>query len=79
MVPRPEAEIPKTDFTLFGELVAAAFQQRRKTLRNAVSAFLDEAGIEAAGVSPTARAETLGVNEFVRLANEAVRRRSTQG
>lgn len=79
MVPRPEAEIPKTDFTLFGELVAAAFQQRRKTLRNAVSAFLDEAGIEAAGVSPTARAETLGVNEFVRLANEAARRRSTQG
>lgn len=76
MVPRPEKDLPEVDFALFGDLVAAAFQQRRKTMRNAISEFLDEDGIRAAGVEPTARAETLDVAAFVRLANEAARRKN---
>jgi 16S rRNA (adenine1518-N6/adenine1519-N6)-dimethyltransferase len=57
------------DFALFSRLVAAAFSQRRKTLRNAVSAVCDGATIIAAGIDPSARGETLGVADFVRLAN----------
>ena len=53
-------------------LVDAAFQQRRKMLRQALSGlFGSSAGasemLEAAGIAPTARGEELGVDEFVRL------------
>ncbi|MDZ7653706.1 MAG: 16S rRNA (adenine(1518)-N(6)/adenine(1519)-N(6))-dimethyltransferase RsmA [Burkholderiaceae bacterium] len=68
LVPRPVAELPSVDPRRFAQVVAAAFGQRRKTLRNALSALLDEAQIRAAGVDPGARAETLPVASFVALA-----------
>ncbi len=55
-------------------MVAAAFAQRRKTLRNAVSALADAAALEAAGIDPGARGETLAVADFVRLANHLATR-----
>jgi 16S rRNA (adenine1518-N6/adenine1519-N6)-dimethyltransferase len=54
---------------MFSAVVRDAFGQRRKTLRNALSKLCDAAGIEAAGVRPEARAEQIGVADFVRLAN----------
>lgn len=57
------------DPALFARLVMAAFVQRRKTLRNAVSALCDAAAIASAGIDPGARGETLSVDDFVRLAN----------
>ena len=53
--------------------IDAAFAQRRKTIRNSMSAngyekdALD-AAFAAAGISPTARAETLSTADFIRLA-----------
>jgi 16S rRNA (adenine1518-N6/adenine1519-N6)-dimethyltransferase len=57
------------DEAFFARIVAAAFGQRRKMLRNTLRGFIDEAGLTALGISPTARAEELGVGEYVRLAN----------
>ena len=57
------------DEPLFARIVAAAFAQRRKTLRNALSAFADEAELRASDIDPKARGETLAVADFVRLAN----------
>ncbi|MCL6712025.1 16S rRNA (adenine(1518)-N(6)/adenine(1519)-N(6))-dimethyltransferase RsmA [Pseudomonas sp. R2.Fl] len=71
MVPRPPAEIGVTDPQRFTEVVRAAFGQRRKTLRNALSGVCDAAAIEAAGLSPDARAEQVEVAGFIRLANQA--------
>ena len=71
----PGAFVPAVDMSVFSEIVAAAFQQRRKMLRGSLSAFLDESSIISAGVEPTARAETLSVDDFVRLAREAAARR----
>ncbi len=68
MQPRAVAELHQVDADAFARVVAAAFGQRRKTLRNALSGLFDAAGIEAAGVDPQARAETLGVANFVDLA-----------
>jgi 16S rRNA (adenine1518-N6/adenine1519-N6)-dimethyltransferase len=62
------------DETLFARLVAAAFSQRRKTLRNALRAFLDESGMRACGIDPQVRGETLAVADFVRLADAAFAR-----
>jgi 16S rRNA (adenine1518-N6/adenine1519-N6)-dimethyltransferase len=58
------------DAARFAQVVSAAFGQRRKTLRNALSPLLDEAAIRAADIDPQARAETLDVAAFVRLAQQ---------
>ena len=55
------------------ELVDAAFQQRRKMLRQALSVLLGDsaaasARLEAAGVAPTARGEELTVADFLAIA-----------
>jgi 16S rRNA (adenine1518-N6/adenine1519-N6)-dimethyltransferase len=57
----------------FHAVVAAAFSQRRKTLRNALRALVPEAAIRGAGIDPTARPETLAPAQFALLANSAVR------
>ena len=62
------------DAALFAQLVGAAFGQRRKTLRNALKPFADEAALEDAGIAPSARGETLAVGDFVRLANALVKK-----
>jgi 16S rRNA (adenine1518-N6/adenine1519-N6)-dimethyltransferase len=67
------------DAALFAKLVAAAFGQRRKTLRNALKPFADEAALERAGVAPGVRGETLAVADFVRLANTLARATSVTG
>jgi len=57
------------DQDLYERIVAAAFSQRRKTLRNALSALCDESTLQAADIDPKARGETLAVADFVRLTN----------
>ncbi len=52
----------------FAQLVSAAFSQRRKTLRNALRNLLEARDIEACGVDPQVRAETLAPEVFNRLA-----------
>lgn len=69
MIPKKVEELLPVDEERFSTIVAAAFNQRRKTLRNAVSKLLTEDDIRAADVDPTARAESLSVEAFVRLAN----------
>jgi len=53
----------------------AAFGQRRKMLRQSLKPVLGEAQIEAAGIDPTRRAETLSVAEFAGLARAVAARR----
>ena len=57
------------DEALFYDLVAQAFSQRRKTLRNTLRGLLSTEQIELAGINPQQRAETLSVEDFVRLSN----------
>lgn len=52
----------------FARVVSAAFAQRRKTLRNSLRNLLDTAAIEACGVDPGARPETLPPVVFATLA-----------
>jgi 16S rRNA (adenine1518-N6/adenine1519-N6)-dimethyltransferase len=59
-------------------IVDAAFQQRRKMLRQALSTVLGgsaaqaSAVLEAAGVAPTARGEELSIDDFHRIATVAM-------
>lgn len=70
---RPPAVYPEHDEARLFRLIAAAFGQRRKTLKNALSANLQmrpEAVVRAllqAGIDPARRAETLAPEEFIAL------------
>ena len=70
LVPLPPDQVGIVDPKRFADIVRAAFGQRRKTLRNALSTVCDAERIAAAGIDPQARAEQLQVAEFVRLAND---------
>lgn len=67
---------PASDEALFASLVNQAFTQRRKTLRNAVRGMADAEAIEAVGLDPAARPETLSVAQIVALANRIHAHRS---
>jgi 16S rRNA (adenine1518-N6/adenine1519-N6)-dimethyltransferase len=59
------------DEALFARIVAGAFSQRRKTLRNAVRPLVSEDAFARAAIDPTRRGETLSVGEFIALADAA--------
>jgi len=69
MLPRARIDPAATDEAVFARIVTTAFSQRRKTLRNTLRHVLDGADFEALGIDPGARAETLSVGDFVRIAN----------
>jgi 16S rRNA (adenine1518-N6/adenine1519-N6)-dimethyltransferase len=69
--PRKKSPWPLNDAGMFAKIVALAFGQRRKTLRNALASVADAALIESAGIDPKARGETLSVGQFVAVANAA--------
>jgi 16S rRNA (adenine1518-N6/adenine1519-N6)-dimethyltransferase len=69
LTPRPAAAMNAQDDAVFAKLVTAAFSQRRKMLRNALRELIGEAALAALGIRPTARAEELGVADYVRIAN----------
>ena len=71
MAPLGEDRRAARDEALFARLVAAAFSQRRKTLRNAVHALAPEEAFARAGIDPRRRGETLSVAEFADLADAA--------
>lgn len=71
MRPLGEDRLRARDEGRFARLVAAAFAQRRKTLRNAARALVDENAFAAAGIDAGRRGETLSVEEFVRLSDAA--------
>ncbi|NCC29489.1 MAG: 16S rRNA (adenine(1518)-N(6)/adenine(1519)-N(6))-dimethyltransferase RsmA [Gammaproteobacteria bacterium] len=62
---------PVDDPALHVRIVAAAFGQRRKTLRNSLSKLMEAELLIATGIDPTLRAENLDVASYARLANAA--------
>lgn len=74
LTPRPHPE--PCDLKLLEQVTAAAFNQRRKMLRQSLKALGDASALlTAAGIDETRRAETLSIAEFVALANTLDRQR----
>jgi len=69
LTPWAESPWPLCDTTQLRALVKAAFAQRRKTLRNNLKGIIDSDQLDALGVDPTARAETLELTQFIAIAN----------
>ncbi|MEE3251410.1 MAG: 16S rRNA (adenine(1518)-N(6)/adenine(1519)-N(6))-dimethyltransferase RsmA [Actinomycetota bacterium] len=67
VVRRPEPLVAADPEVLF-RLVRAGFAHRRKMLRGALRGIVDEAGLVAAGVDPTLRAEDLDLAQWAAIA-----------
>lgn len=67
LVPYTQPPYPVSDHGVFASIVQAAFNQRRKTIRNALKKLADDTTFSRAGIDPGARAETLSVADYVRL------------
>lgn len=63
--PLAEPLVPPAEFAAFERFLDRAFAMRRKTLGNVLKA--ERAQLDALGIDPTRRAETLSPEDFVRL------------
>lgn len=79
---RPEPALPMADRPAFFRIVNAGFRQKRKQVANSIAAELDlpkadvSSWLESVGIDPMRRAQTLTVEDWVRLtlaASPAVR------
>ena len=78
MIPLPANEMRVNDEILFAQIVAAAYGQRRKTLRNTLKAYFNEQDFETVHTDAQLRAENLGVNEFASMVNYLLTRQAGQ-
>jgi 16S rRNA (adenine1518-N6/adenine1519-N6)-dimethyltransferase len=69
LAPLPAGTYEINDETRFAQLVAQAFSQRRKTIRNSLRKMVDEETLEFVGIDPGLRAEAISIDDYVRLAN----------
>ena len=71
LVPRPDRP-PSQQLRALERVTAAAFGQRRKMLRSSLKPLGGVALCQAAGIDPNARAETVPVAGFLRLAEQLI-------
>lgn len=69
LVPHADIAHPADDENRLSALVRQAFSQRRKTIRNNMKGWLAPDTLTALGIDPTARPETLTVDQFVTMSN----------
>jgi 16S rRNA (adenine1518-N6/adenine1519-N6)-dimethyltransferase len=69
LIPLPSDQIAwrHSDRERFASVVAQAFSQRRKTLRNTLKGLISAEQMSSINIDPNRRAETLSVADFARL------------
>ncbi len=67
--PHASPPVKVNDKALLNKVVAQAFSQRRKTLRNSLKTLVSEEVIVKLGIDPSARAETISLQDFANLSN----------
>lgn len=69
MVPRPVERRNAQNLKTLSTVVATAFNQRRKTLRNSLRELVAVEDFEQLGIDPKKRAQDLSVDDFVSIAS----------
>lgn len=69
MIPRTQPSLVAINKETFANVVASAFSQRRKTLRNSLKGYLKPIDFTEITIDPGLRAENLSVKQFVTIAN----------
>ena len=69
LLPLPAGTYDIHNEARLSQLVATAFSQRRKTIRNSLRQVVDEARLRSVGIDPGLRPEAVSIAEYVQLAN----------
>lgn len=69
LIPHKVLPYPVKDLYWLNQVTTRAFNQRRKTLRNALSVLFSAEQLEALEIDLNARAENLSIADYARLAN----------
>lgn len=69
LTPHPTPPWPAGDPAWLSQVVAQAFSQRRKAIRNSLKRLIDGGALEAVGIDPGLRPDHLSVADYVALAN----------
>ncbi|MDC2825106.1 16S rRNA (adenine(1518)-N(6)/adenine(1519)-N(6))-dimethyltransferase RsmA [Rodentibacter pneumotropicus] len=69
LIPHQVLPHPVKDLYWLNRVCSQAFNQRRKTLRNALSTLFSAENLTALGIDLNARAENLSIADYARLAN----------
>lgn len=67
-LPSPAVDPSTAPYSEIASLIRAGFSSRRKMLRRSLHGLVDYEGFEAAGIAPTARAETIDIGQWGKLA-----------
>jgi len=67
LTPYQTKPITTKDPVLMGQLVTAAFNMRRKTIRNGLKNLANDEQLEAAGINPAHRPETIALPHWAKL------------
>jgi 16S rRNA (adenine1518-N6/adenine1519-N6)-dimethyltransferase len=68
LIPKSASDITRLDEALFARVVATAFSQRRKTLRNTLAGLVSKEAFELLGIDPGLRAENLALADYENIA-----------
>ncbi|MGI9285166.1 MAG: 16S rRNA (adenine(1518)-N(6)/adenine(1519)-N(6))-dimethyltransferase RsmA [Pseudomonadales bacterium] len=68
LVPRTRSEEEAVDYQSLEQLLRAAFQQRRKTIKNNLRSFFSADDLQRLAIDPSQRAENLHMAQFIRMA-----------
>jgi 16S rRNA (adenine1518-N6/adenine1519-N6)-dimethyltransferase len=69
LVPLPAGTYEIDNEERFANLVAQAFSQRRKTIRNSLKNFVTAETLEFVGIDPGLRPEAISIADYVQLSN----------
>ncbi len=72
LTPKTTIEHKATNIEQLSSVVKTAFSQRRKTIKNTLKNIADLSILESAGISPSARPETISVDQYVTLSNAMI-------
>lgn len=68
-VPHAQSSLPKVDHDLLHNVVAAAFNQRRKTIANSLKKYVTQQELQDLHIDPILRAENLHLEHYVQITN----------
>ncbi|MGO9444404.1 MAG: 16S rRNA (adenine(1518)-N(6)/adenine(1519)-N(6))-dimethyltransferase RsmA [Thiobacillaceae bacterium] len=73
MIPKPVSQVPVLLDKAFERVVAAAFSQRRKTLRNTLAGTINAEELIKLGIDPGLRAQNLSVSQYELITRHVTR------
>jgi 16S rRNA (adenine1518-N6/adenine1519-N6)-dimethyltransferase len=73
LIPKTASEMPQLDEDLFARIVATAFSQRRKTLRNTLGGMLGASDLMQLGIDSGLRAENLSLADYEAITRHLAR------